>query len=160
MKKILPPILLLLLLSLGGYSQTPAGYVPDLSLTAAQFQEQVFQPKSEVWVIDFWASWCGPCMEAAPYMKETQQKYISKGVRFISLSWDEHADHWQFAMNRLKMPWQQLRITNDFKPFIDQHFPHKGVPAAFIVRSDGKVRRVQGVGMLESSIQKALRAQK
>jgi thiol-disulfide isomerase/thioredoxin len=160
MKNFLPLLILFLLLMPRGYSQAGAAYLPDLSMSREQFQDQVFKPKAEVWVLDFWASWCGPCIEAAPYLKETQQRFAGKGVRFISLSWDDSAERWSFMMDRLKMPWQQMRIGSDFKPFIDKHFPHKGIPAAFVVRADGKVKRVQGIGMLDSAIQKALHAQK
>ncbi len=148
------------MLSQQGYGQAAAGYAPDFSMSRQQFEDQVLQPKSEVWVLDFWASWCGPCIEAVPYVKEMQRKYSAKGVRFISLSWDNSEEYWMLALARLKMPWQHLLVSESFKPFINQHFPHKGIPAAFVVRTDGKIKRVAGVGMLETTIQKALKASK
>lgn len=160
MKKILPLFLVLSWLSLFGYSQQGPAFQPDLSLDPAAFQAQVLQPKDEVWVLDFWASWCGPCIEAAPHVKDVQARYAPKGVRFISLSWDDSLERWMSAMVRLRMPWQQLLITKELKPFIEKTFPHRGIPAAFIVRTDGKVKRVNGIGMLESGIKKALAAAK
>lgn len=160
MKKILPPFALLCLLMQLGYSQSGVAYTPDYSLTAQQFENQVLQPKSEIWVLDFWASWCGPCIEAVPHVKSVQQRFANKGVRFISLSWDDSDERWKTALARLRMPWQHIIIAPALKPFIDRHFPHKGIPAAFVVRTDGKVKRVKGVGMLEQTIQKALHAAK
>lgn len=158
MKKILPLLALSFWLIQLGYSQNGVAYTPDFSLSAQQFEEQVLKPKSEIWVLDFWASWCGPCIEAVPHVKQMQQRFADKGVRFISLSWDESDERWKNALLRLKMPWQHLLVSAALKPFVNQHFPHKGIPAAFIVRKDGKIKRVNGVGMLESTIQKALRA--
>ncbi len=158
MKIFLPLLILSFLLSQQGYSQTASGYVPDFSMSRQQFEDQVLKPKSEISVLDFWASWCGPSIESVPHIKEMQRKYSAKGVRFISLSWDNSEEYWLLALARLKMPWQHLLVSEAFKPFINQHFPHKGIPAAFVVRTDGKVKRVAGVGMLESTIIKALKA--
>jgi thiol-disulfide isomerase/thioredoxin len=160
MKKFLPLLFPLLLLIPRGYSQMASAYVPDVSLSPEEFQARVLQPKSEIWVLDFWASWCGPCIEAAPYVREVQQRFVDKGVRFISLSWDDSLERWMAAMQRLKMPWQQLIVTQELKAFVDLKFPHKGIPAAFVIRTDGKVKRVAGIGMLESTIQKAVKASK
>jgi thiol-disulfide isomerase/thioredoxin len=160
MRIFLPLFFLLILLIPQGYSQSGMAYAPDFSMSAEAFENQVLQPKTEIWVLDFWASWCGPCIEAMPHVKEVQQRYASKGVRFISLSWDDAEARWLSALARLRMPWQQILVSNTLKVFVDQHFPHKAIPAAYVVRADGKIKRVAGIGMLESTIQKAIKAGK
>jgi thiol-disulfide isomerase/thioredoxin len=156
MLKILPLVILLLLLTQTGYSQTNGG--PDLSMTQEAFEKEALKPKKEVWVVDFWATWCGPCIESIPYMKQLQQRYASKGVRFISISWDESEIKWRQGLDRLRMPWQQMRVTKAQAAFFDLHFAHASIPTAFVIRADGKVKRSKGIGMLESAIQKALKA--
>ncbi|MBP6721980.1 MAG: TlpA family protein disulfide reductase [Bacteroidia bacterium] len=158
MRKILPQLFLLLLLMQQGYSQTAAGH--DFSMTQAMFEKEALQPKDEIWVIDFWASWCGPCIESIPHLKQIQRRYSDKKVRFISISWDESEVKWRSALDRFQMPWQHIRITKAQSAYFDAHFPHKAIPAAFVIRMDGKVKKANGVGMLEPTIQKAIKANK
>ncbi|HEX2899804.1 MAG TPA: TlpA disulfide reductase family protein [Bacteroidia bacterium] len=129
-------------------------------MTQATFEKEALKPKDEVWVIDFWASWCGPCIEAMPHLKQLHRSYAGKNVRFISISWDESDMKWKLALDRFQMPWQQMRITKAQAAYFDAHFPHKGIPTAFVIRRDGKVKRSKGVGMLETTIQKALKTEK
>jgi thiol-disulfide isomerase/thioredoxin len=148
--------LVLLLVSQFGYSQG-LEYTPDLSLRMTEFQEKVLQPKEEIWVLDFWATWCGPCIVAVPHMKTLQKRYADKSVRFISLSWDQSEAKWQSGLMRLQMPWQHLWIHPDLIPWFDDHFPHKGIPTAFVIPRDGKFKRVNDVYLLDKAIDKALK---
>jgi thiol-disulfide isomerase/thioredoxin len=154
--KIFPLTLFFLLLMRLSYSQTR---VPDItSMTRATFEKDALQPKQEVWVVDFWASWCRPCVESIPYLKQLQEKYAAKNVRFISISWDDSDADWRRALDRFQMPWQHMRVTRAEAAFFDKNFPHKGIPTAFVIRPNGKAKRVNGIGMLETTIQKALKS--
>lgn len=153
---LLTGIALFMLQTQSGYSQ--AG--PDFSLSQADFEAQALKSKDEVWVVDFWASWCRPCIEAIPHVRDLQQRYSAQGVRFVSVSWDESDAKWREALARFQMPWQHIRITKANSRFFDLHFPHRTIPTAFVIRRDGKVRRANGVGMLEPTLQKALKVAK
>ena len=52
-----------------------------------------FQP-GNVYVLDFWTTWCGPCIEGMPYLSQLQKKYADRGVRIVGVSMKDH-------MNRL-----------------------------------------------------------
>ena len=156
LKKILPLIFCLLVLSRFGYSQAPAQYTPDFSLSIADIEAKALKDKEEVWVLDFWASWCGPCIQAVPHLKELHEKYEGKNVRFISLSWDKDENSWMKALNRLQMPWQHVRIAKGQDDFFNRYFKHSGIPTAFVIRPSGKVKRVSNVDGLEAAIEKAL----
>jgi thiol-disulfide isomerase/thioredoxin len=153
--KIFPLALFFMMLMPLSYSQSP---LADFSMSRADFEKQALSSKADVWVVDFWASWCRPCVESIPYLKSLHKKYGAQNVRFISISWDDSEMDWKRTVERFQMPWQHIRITKADAAFFDKHFPHKGIPTAFVIRTDGKVKRVNGIGMLETTLQKALKA--
>lgn len=132
-------------------------YEPDLSMSLDEFQSQALEEKEEIWVVDFWASWCGPCIQAVPHMKELQSSFSDKGVRFISISWDKNPNKWRAAMMRLKMPWQHIVVPKGKEAFLDENFPHRGIPTAFVIRQNGKIKKVSDVYDLEKAIEKAIK---
>jgi thiol-disulfide isomerase/thioredoxin len=132
---------------------------PDLSITLEDFQSRALQPKEEVWVVDFWASWCRPCIASIPHLKELNEKYAGKNVRFLSLSWDEDPMDWARTVAHFKMPWNMLLIDQtrpEVVGWMEENFPHEGIPTAFVISPDGKLKKVNDVYDLEKFINKAL----
>jgi cytochrome c biogenesis protein CcmG/thiol:disulfide interchange protein DsbE len=63
---------------------------PEISVTGANGQTlRLAAHKGQVVLLDFWASWCGPCRKSFPWMNEMQAKYGSKGLRIIAINVDE-----------------------------------------------------------------------
>ena len=59
--------------------------------------------KNKVTILDFWASWCGPCRREMPFMKDLYAKYQPKGLGIIGISLDESAADWNRAIGVLKI---------------------------------------------------------
>ena len=64
--------------------------------------------KGKYVLIDFWASWCGPCRHEMPNVKAAYEKYASKGFEVISISTDRKLKPWRAAVEELGMNWVQL----------------------------------------------------
>jgi len=127
------------------------------SVSMETIEKESLQPKDEVWVLDFWASWCGPCIQSMPHLKEVYAKYKSQGVKFISLSHDRSADAWERTVVRLNMEWPQLLLSSDVdQTFVNKHFPHPYIPTLFVIDKKGKAEKVMQVHELEKHIQKAM----
>ena len=87
-----------------------------------------------VWV-DFWASWCGPCKQAFPRMKEMYAKYKGDKFEIVGISTDATKEPWLKAVNEFKNPWPQMW---DNKTVADQ-FAVKAYPTSFLIDPDGKI---------------------
>lgn len=59
-------------------------------------------------MIDFWASWCGPCRREIPNLKKIYEAYVDKGLEIISISIDKEDKAWQKALDEEQLPWPNL----------------------------------------------------
>jgi len=88
-------------------------------------------------IVDFWASWCGPCRKSIPKLKELYAQYKSKGLEILSISIDTDDIAWRKAMVDESMPWIQMLSPNKDKTLND--FRIQGVPTMFLIDKTGKI---------------------
>ena len=94
--------------------------------------------KGKILVIDFWASWCGPCRGEIPNIKKDYEKYDGKGVEFLSVSVDAKKDEWEKALKEENMPWAQV-YTGDAGKEIMELYQFSGIPFIVLVDADGNL---------------------
>ena len=92
--------------------------------------------KGKILVLDFWATWCGPCMQAVPHMVKLNEEYGNKGVVIIGISADRSLEPLKRAIVQHKMDWVHV---HDEGGRIAGQFGVRGYPTIFIVSPDFKV---------------------
>ena len=96
--------------------------------------------KGKVLVLDFWASWCGPCRQEIPNLKKIYADFKDKGVEFMSVSIDGKRDAWVKAMGEEGMPWHQGWVSDGGKEVMDL-YQFSGIPFILIIDKDGRIYR-------------------
>jgi thiol-disulfide isomerase/thioredoxin len=114
--------------------------------------------KNKITVIDFWASWCGPCRQEMPFMIELFGKYKDKGLGIIGISLDEDIDAWKAATQQLNIPWTQMSDLKSWENAIAKHFCVTSIPHTIVVDQQGKIlkRGLRGQ-ILEEYVEKLLK---
>jgi thiol-disulfide isomerase/thioredoxin len=91
--------------------------------------------KGKYVLIDFWASWCGPCRKAIPAIKELYSQYNTKGFEVLSVSVDTDVAAWRKAMSDENMPWSQVLSPNKEKTLSE--FMIAGIPTLYLINREG-----------------------
>ena len=90
-------------------------------------------------LVDFWASWCGPCVKEMPNVVAEYNKYKSQGFEVIGVSLDQKKDAWQNAVKRLGMTWPQLSDLLGWKCVAAQLYGVQAIPSNILFDKDGKI---------------------
>lgn len=104
--------------------------------------------KNKLTLIDFWASWCGPCRAQNPDLLRLYRKYHSKGFEILSVSEDKEMQHWKNAVAQDQMIWKH--VIDDYKRIANMYHV-RTIPYAVLVNSQGGiVQKRISPGRLES----------
>ena len=95
--------------------------------------------KGKCVLIDFWASWCGPCIRELPNVKEVYAKYHSKGFEVVSISLDDNRDKWVGAIKKHQLPWLQLSSLKGWKCPVAKLYNVSAVPAMVLLDENGVI---------------------
>lgn len=92
------------------------------------------------WVlVDFWASWCGPCRAEMPNLLEAYNKFHTKGFEVIGISFDQDKDAWIKAVEQIKMPWLQLSDLKGGEGAVASIYNVDAIPDNILINPQGKI---------------------
>ncbi len=117
--------------------------VPDFQATSIDDPALIYSPatlKGKVYLVDFWASWCAPCVKALPHLQEVYNSYKDKGFIIVSLSMDQSQEAVSaFRKRKYPMPWFNAYLKDGLENSIAKSFNVSGLPAAFLIDKNGKI---------------------
>lgn len=142
----------------GELSLPSAGDDMNIAFKALDGQDiDTSKMKDKVVLIDFWATWCGPCRAEMPNVIAAYGKYKDKGFEIIGISLDEDKDALDKVLADEKITWPQYYDGKGWENKIAREFGISSIPATFLLGKDGKIiaSNLRGPD-LEAAIEKAL----
>lgn len=90
-------------------------------------------------LVDFWASWCGPCMQEMPTVKACWEKYKVKGFDVVGISLDNDADKWKNAVSNGGYNWKHISDLNGWRSAAAKAYGVQSIPWNILCDGEGKI---------------------
>ena len=93
----------------------------------------------KITIVDFWASWCGPCRKESPNMVKLYDEFHEKGLNIIGVSLDDDAVKWKEAIDSDKLSWTQVSNLKKWKDPIAAEYGVQAIPSTFVLNQFGVI---------------------
>ena len=138
----------------------PGQPAPDFTLSDLQGRSVSLSDfKGQAVFLDFWASWCGPCIGAVPYLEEIKQRTRDQKVIFLNISLDS-ADKWHQAVEEHGLTGIHVHAPGGWRAAVAQLYQIRSIPSYYLVgldgRMDGRVDDVDDAADVVSRIEEVL----
>ncbi len=129
----------------------------DLRFTAVDGREvDLSKMKGKVVLIDFWATWCGPCVAELPHVKAAYDKNHSKGFEIVGVSLDREKESLTEFVTSHQMPWPQYFDGQAWQSKLAVQFGIESIPAMWLVDKKGNLRDINARSGLDGKVEKLL----
>ena len=90
-------------------------------------------------MLDFWASWCGPCRRENPNVVRVYEKYKPLGLEILGVSLDESKAKWTAAIRKDNLTWLQVSDLRGWSSVAGAAYAVSSIPQTFLIGPDGKI---------------------
>ena len=125
---------------------------PDVDGNAVSLQSVIEKEGNKYVLLDFWASWCGPCMGEMPYLRDAYAKYHKKGFEIFGVSFDSKAEAWKAAIKKQEMKWVNVSLLQSFNNTAAEDYVVESIPTNFLIDcSNGEIvaKNLRGEAVIE-----------
>ena len=123
-------------------SRQPGSQFKDIALQTPQGATKRLSDycgKGNYVLVDFWASWCGPCRAEMPRVKALYEKYHSKGFEIVGVSLDNDKAAWTGAIQRMNLTWPHLSDLKGWQSEAAALYGISAIPATLLIDPQGKI---------------------
>ncbi len=111
--------------------------LPDINGKTRNLTDFVVKGKKKVLLIDFWATWCGPCMREMPNVKAAYDKYHKKGFNVIGISFDNDGTKWKTTIKKNGWKWNHLSDLKGWQCAAGEVYGIHAIPSSILVDGNG-----------------------
>lgn len=90
-------------------------------------------------LVDFWASWCGPCRAEMPTLVRAYEQYRAKGLEILGVSLDDSREPWLAAVEKMGMTWPQVSDLRGWQNEASQSYSVEAIPSCFLIDRQGVI---------------------
>lgn len=129
-------LLIVLTLSFGSMATAAVPEAPNIKLPGLNGEVDLSKLKGNVVYLDFWASWCKPCIKSFPWMKQMKTTYASQGLEIIAVNLDKNRKLAEAFLENMDVNFQ---IAFDPKGDSATTYKLRGMPSSYLIGRDGKL---------------------
>jgi peroxiredoxin len=113
---------------------------PEINLPSPDGKEIALSSlRGKVVLIDFWASWCGPCRKEMPNVVKAYAKFKNKGFEIYGVSLDQDKEHWVEAIKKDGITWPQVSDLQQWQSSVVKLYTIQGIPFTVLIDKEGKI---------------------